>query len=251
MLAGLLVAVVVVIQWQHRATERLRAQILVQRTSANELAWLRAEHQRLEAAQLKPEELTRLAADRNAVTALLAEIENMKHRAEAVASTSKMPASPKPLQRSMKDGPVAAAFWKNAGQASPEATFETALWAGAGGDVESLAGLLSFDVDAQARAEAIFAGLPTALRQELVTPGRLIALLVARDVPLGSAQVLTQITPVDPAAETKLRVKLVDAEGNPKETYLSLRSQDGSWRFVVPPRVVEKYATLLQTPVMR
>ena len=249
MLAGLLAAVVAALEWQHRTTERLRSRIVTQRTLASELAWLQAEHQRLEAAQLKPGELDRLAADRNAVTALLVEIENMKHRAEAVASTGKTSASPKPLPRSMKDGPVASALWKNAGQATPEATFETALWAGAGGNVESLAGLLSFDADAEVRAEAIFAKLPSPMRQELATPERLIALLVAKDVPLGGAQILGQITPVDPTAEIKLRVKLLDAEGKSKETNLSLRSQDGSWRFVVSPQVVEKYATLLQTPV--
>ena len=248
-IVGLIAAVVAVLGSQRRAAGRLRIQLATQRAAASELAWLKTEHQRLDAAQTKPEELQKLAADRNAVTALLGEIEAMKRRADAVASTNKTPPTPKPSQGSMKDGPVAAALWKNAGQASPEATFETALWAGAGGNVESLTGLLSFDTDAQAKAEAIFANLPPAMRQELATPERLIALLVAKDVPLGSAQILAQTTPVDPAAETKLWVKLVDNEGKPKETNLSLRSQDGSWRFVVPSRAIERYAIMLQTPV--
>jgi hypothetical protein len=115
--------------------------------------------------------------------------------------------------------------------------------------VESLAGLLSFDPDAQIEAEAIFARLPAAIQQELATPDRLIALLVARDVPLGSAQILSQITPSDPAAETKLQVKLVDADGKTREAYLPLQMRDGSWSFVVSPRTVEKYATLLETPL--
>jgi hypothetical protein len=68
-------------------------------------------------------------------------------------------------------------------------------------------------------------------------------------VPLGSAEILTQATPADPSEDTKLAVKLVDAGGKSKEVHLSLRLRDGSWRFVVPPGAVEKYATLLQTPV--
>ena len=248
-LAGLIVAVVVVLGWQRRTTERLRNQITTQRTAAGEWAQLNAEHQRLSAAQVMPEELEKLEVDRHAVTALWSEIENMKRRAEGVASINKTPVPPKMPQLSMKNGPIAALLWKNAGQATPEAVFETALWAGAGGNVESLAGLLFFDADSQARAKTIFAKLPATMQQELATPERLIALLVARDVPLGSAEILTQITPVDPAADTKLHVKLTDPEGKSKEAYLSLQRQDGAWHFVVPPKAVERYATLLQTPV--
>jgi hypothetical protein len=252
-IVGLIGAAVVMLGWQRRIAERLRGEIATQHAMANERAWLLAEHQRLTAAQVKPEELQRLAVDRKAVTALLGEIEAMKGRAAAVAAAAsggKTPVTSNLRRLSMESGPMPAALWRNAGQATPEAAFETALWAGAGGNVDSLTGLLSFDADARADAEGIFAKLPSALQQELATPERLIALLVAKDVPLGSAEILTQITPADPsAADTKLVANLVDAEGKAKEVRLSLRVQDGSWRFVVSPRAVERYAALLETPL--
>jgi hypothetical protein len=109
--------------------------------------------------------------------------------------------------------------------------------------------LLVFDPVAQTKSNAIFAALPPTIQQELATPARLIALLVAKDVPLGSAEILTQATPADPSNDTKLAAKLVDADGKSKEVHLSLRATDGSWRFVVPADAVERYAARLTAPI--
>lgn len=254
LVAGLGVAAVALLGWQRHTADRLRGEIVrQQQVAGEERARLEDEHRRLMATQTSTGELQRLRAERTAVSSLLGEIEAMRHRADEAARATiardRPLAMESGMEHSMREGPVPARFWKNAGQATPEAAFETALWAGAGGNVESLAGVLALDADARAKAEAVFAKLPAAMKQELATPERLIALLVAKDVPLGSAEILTQATPADATADTRLAAKLVDSEGKSKEVHLSVRSQDGNWRFVVPPSAVERYATLLQTPV--
>ena len=248
----MLVAIaLVILDWQRRTAIKLREEIGHRRAAAADQSRLDAEAQQLAAKQLSPDELERLHAERSAVTSLRAEIETMRRRlqastrvavdrdAVAMELTAKEP--------SMESDLVAANFWKNAGEATPVSAFQTALWAGAGGDVEKLASLLAFDDEARIKAEAIFANLPPNLQQELATPQQLIALLVAKDIPLGSARILTRSgTPT----EAKISAKLLDAEGKSKTVNLSLRTDANKWRFVVSGKTIERYAARLQAPVV-
>ncbi|HEY4245530.1 MAG TPA: hypothetical protein VGM64_01675 [Lacunisphaera sp.] len=247
-IAGLVAVAAVLLSWQRHTAERLQLEIVHQQeTAEKERAQLEHENRRLITAQLSTGELQKLGTERTAVSSLFGEIESMRHRADQTARNG-LSSSENAIDHSMTDGPVPARFWKKSGQATPAAAFETALWAGAGGNVESLAGLLVFDQVAQTKANAIFAALPAVMQRELATPERLIALLVAKDVPLGSAEILTQATPADPSADTKLAAKLTGADGKSKEVHLSLRATGGSWRFVVPSDAVERYATRLSAP---
>jgi hypothetical protein len=177
---------------------------------------------------------------------LVTEIEAIKRRADATPRHATRPAlavGPDATASSLGEKAVPAHLWKNTGQATPAAAFETALWAAAGGDVDALSGLLWFDARAQASAEKIFATLPAGLQQELRTPDRLIALLTAKDVPLGSAQILVQY----PTAEgTKIVAQLIDSAGKAKESLFALRNEGTTWRLVVPADAVERYAVWLQ-----
>jgi hypothetical protein len=251
-LAGLVLLTMASLGWQRHVASRLRSQIARQRAASSEYLQLEREHQRLMNAQVSPQELQRLRAERAAVTALLGEIETMRRRAETAARDIPVSKSPATVANSrtpsMREGAVAARLWKNAGQATPDAAFESVLWASLGGDVDSLTRLLVFDPEAQIKAEAIFAKLPAVMRQELVTPERLMALLTAKNVPLGSAEILTQVTPADSLADTKITAKVVDAKGKSKEVELALRAQGDSWRLVVPADAVERYAVLLEAP---
>ncbi len=151
----------------------------------------------------------------------------------------------------MERGPVAASLWKNAGQATPRAAFETLLWASAGGDLDSLARVLDLDSLTRIEATEVLDQLPPAIRQEIGTPERLVALMTAKDAPLGSAEILSGYEEVAGRAPTmmKLNARVVDAEGNAKELLLSLRAENGAWRLVVPDAAIEKYAALLHAPV--
>jgi len=248
-IGALTLAVVAGLGWQHHATTELRGEIARLRTLSAQKARLSAAHQRLAAAQASAADVENLRAERARVSALRAELEAMRSRAEVSARRSALrtvsETGPKPAAHSLKEHAVPAGEWKNVGRATPEAAFETALWAAAGGDIETLAGLLVLDADARAKAEALLASLPEAMQGQLVTPERLIALLTAKDVPLGSAKILGQFLN---QGETKLVAQLLDPDGKSKLATLSLRAEGGRWGFGVSGKIVERYATMLRTP---
>jgi hypothetical protein len=241
----------VLLGWQRQVAAGIRGEIVrEQRARVGERLRLAAENRRLAAAQLPPAELEKLRADRSAVTGLLAELEAMKRRAGETARTSAKGSATVEsgeVAPSMEETAVPADGWRNAGTATPAATFETALWASAGGEIDVLAGLLVLDAAAQAWAESILTRLPSGMRQELGTPERLLALLTAVDVPLGSAQILGQYP--NPAG-TRLLARLVDPEGKPRQVLLSMQTDDGKWRFKVSESVVAKYTAILQAPTV-
>jgi hypothetical protein len=75
---------------QHETSAALRGEIALLRDEQKTLARLRAENERLSAAQVTDAELARLRADRAALMRLRDEIERMKARAEQTASAQQV-----------------------------------------------------------------------------------------------------------------------------------------------------------------
>lgn len=254
-IAGLILVFAILLKRQRQAAAQLQDEIASRRVAADEWTRLNAEHQHLVAAQVKPDDLKQLAAERHAVSALLVEIEAMKHRADSMARSPRQPAVEKPTPSLMERGPVPASHWKNAGQATPGAAFETLLWASAGGDLDSLVRVLDLDSLARMEATEVLDQLPSAMRKEIGTPERLVALMTAKDAPMGSAEILSayEAAAANDAshapATRKLNARVVDAEGNSTELLLDLRADNGTWRLVVPDAAIKKYGALLHAPV--
>ncbi len=246
-IAVLVAGVLAVLGWHRRTTENLRAELDRQRAAfARQHADLRAEQQKqqLAAARERAEELDRLLAERAAVARLQAELATLRQRAHETATTGET-RRPETARASLVGNVLAFSLWKNAGRATPEAVFETGLWAAVNGDIDTLTGLLVFDADARTEAAALYARLPEPLRQEFVSPERLIAVLAAKDVPLGSATILNQFPAPN---ETKVSAQIFDAAGQPRMALLSLRPDAAGWRFVVPANAVKRYAAWLRPP---
>src|SRR5690242_9402720 len=72
--------------WQRRTAAELRGEIVWQRAQDRERARLRAEHQRLIAAQPTAEQLESALAERAAVSQLQAELDSLRHRAQESAA---------------------------------------------------------------------------------------------------------------------------------------------------------------------
>ena len=229
--------------WQQRTTTALRAELGRRQRAATEDGNLKAEHAGLLGRQVPPEELARRRAEHEAWTNLAGEIATLRNRLEAKKPAAV--ASPSPIQaRSLKEASLTRGEWRNAGQETPAAAFETVLWAAASGEVEELAAGLELDDATRGKAAAIFNRLPPALQREVGTPGQLVALLTARDVPLGSAWIMGQFD-MRPN-ETRVVAQLADPEGNKRDLLFTLREREGRWRLVVPPQVMTKYAAFLQ-----
>lgn len=243
MLAALTLVVGAALVWQGHVAAGLRHEIAGLRAQARERARLEAEHQRLAAAQPTPEERATLLAERAAVTQLQAELEALRRRAAEAAAARRAEASERTQQIPPLAGNVLAhQLWQNRGAATPAATFETTLWAAAGGDIDALAALLALDPDARTEATALFAQLPAKFRHEFGSPERLVAVLTAKDVPLGSATILGQYPS---STDTKVAAQIFDAEGQQKVSLFSLRAESDRWRLVVPGNAVKRYAAWL------
>jgi hypothetical protein len=209
-------------------------------------ARLETENDRLRKDRVSAAELESLRGDREALARLRSEIEALRRRAEDPARLKAIQAEvPVAQGESIMETQVRASAWRNAGTATPTATVETVLWAAAGGDVEKLASLLVFDPGVRAKAEALLASLPEAMRAEYDTPERLIAVLTAKDVPLGTARIF------DPKFEDvsgrRILMNLTPVVGpGSKPVAVSLRQEGGIWKLGVPASAVEKYAAMLK-----
>ncbi len=241
----LVAGVLASIGWHQRTTAALRTELDQQRAARARLQASRQaeqQEQQLASARARAEEIDRLLAERAVVARLREELAALRQRAAETAGSQpvRQPAATRP---SLVGNALAFSLWTNAGRTTPAAALETGLWASANGDIDTLTSLLVFDPEARHEAGALFARLPEALRQEFVSPERLVAVLAAKDVPLGSAAILNQY----PAAnETKVSVQIFDAENKHRMALLSLRPDEAGWKFVVPANAVKRYAAWLR-----
>lgn len=179
------------------------------------------------------DELAKLREEISALrksTTTLTQLAQMAGTAQALAKSGE----------SVATNLIPASQLKNAGKATPEATTETALWAAVGGDIDALAGSLTFTESARAKADAWFAGLSDSTRQQYGSAEKIMALMIARDAAsLTGMQVLGQkeVTPND----VGVRVRFAAGEKVKDDTFLMHRTADG-WRMVLPDAAVEKFA---------
>lgn len=239
-LVGVLVAGAGTALVLQRQTEReLRNQLALQQEQTRKLAQLREENRRLSADQGTKEQLIALREDRVALERLRSELETLKNRSKEPAGAT----APK------QSGPatfIPASDWKNAGRATPLAALETVLWAAAGGDLETLTRNLFLDAKVKAQADQLFAGLPDGLRQQFGSAERLVALMTAKDVPLGAMQ------PLDAKPfgtdEVAIAVRLKSPEGKITSVVLTAHRTDDGWRLKVPASALQKYTDVLRRP---
>lgn len=194
----------------------------------------------------------RARAEQEAIAAWRREIESLKRRAEqrARARRAAMEAAAGEAvatenEPSILNGLVPAEHWRNCGRATPDAAVETALWHAAGGDVAGLAEMLELEPAARAKAAALLAALPAAIRARCATPEAFVALLGAGDLPLGEAMIST----AEPLGgnEATRGLQVLGPEGKWKHATLRLRRDGDAWRLVVPESAVDRYAAKLRT----
>lgn len=207
-----------------RATQ-LRLQLDQRRRENAELGRLQREHDRLLGLQPSDEELARLRRDAAAA---------------AMATMTSAAKTGNPPQTMTPGTWVAASEWKNCGRATSGAALETMLWASAGGDLAELKRTLEFDDASRAKAGAMLARLPEATRQQYATPEDLLALMVAGNVPLDSAQrVARQQLSENDAMEY---VRLKSPAGTTRQVCLALHRGPDGWSLRVPATAVDVWA---------
>ncbi len=135
--------------------------------------------------------------------------------------------------------------WKFAGQASPANTVESVLWAARAGDVDQLTGLIALDKATKAKADAYFAALPGEARAQFGSSEKIVATLIAAQMPTDYAAMATfREVDADPDSAL-LGVRIQEGSGNQRDlTFKFEREQDG-WRLDVPSSVVSNLARQL------
>jgi hypothetical protein len=230
--------VAALLTWQRREATDLREPIAREQARLREREQLAEDNRRLAAAQPSDAEMESLVNRLTQSEQLKAQLAVLRIREEAAAKVAALPTATE-ARLSLATGPVPADRWRNAGQATAEAAFETALWAAANGDLDALAGVLVFDSAARKEADALFARLPPGARAEMATPEKMIAVLTAMDVPLGQAAITRQQAGSD---ATTITARLSDATGRTSVALFSLKSDGGRWQLRVPASAVRKYA---------
>lgn len=181
--------------------------------------------------------IERSEADRAEIEQLKADVAAMKGRAQELirAAQASNPTAAVPNKL------VPLSEWKNAGRDTPQAGIETALWAAAGGELDTLAGSLGFTASARQKADALFASMSEATRQQYGSPEKLLALMISKDAAAVSGmQVLGQkeITPDDVA----MRVRMANEEGKTKDQNFLLHHANDGWRLTLTDDAVNKFA---------
>ena len=242
----LLLVVTAGVLWHgHSDASALRADLARARQLKTERERQTAELAAQAAGQPSADELARLRSDREATRRLRTEIEALK------AASAKPQPSPRPISTEKRgtfaDAQLAkAADWKNVGRTTPVAAFETALWAAASGEVDTLALGLVVEPSAQSELAGLWAELPEAARGQYGSPERLIAALTLKDIPLGSAQVFNAevLKPGSHPFEgeiARVAAALVTVENKRTTHVLHLGRSGEEWKLIVPRAAVKKY----------
>lgn len=230
---------------QRHGMATVNAELIREKSVASALARARADHERLSTTSPSAGELERLAADATVLTQARAEVAALREQvAKAELSAEKRPTAE---ERFAIGNTVSVSHWQNAGMASPQATLETALWAGAGGDVDTFARTIILMGYSRRAAQELLESMPAAMREQYDTPEKLIAFFTIQEVSPGSAQV-RQFTPLSgwPAPAAQMQVLFREANGKAKDRNLLFMQSPDGWKIVVTDGVVAKFAAQLK-----
>jgi hypothetical protein len=220
---GLLVAVLLRLD-----NNRLRKNLAAAGQRQQQVAQLRTENERTRALLAKTD--TTDAESARAVEAdlqrLRGEVAALEKSAQARAGTAQAQAQGDALaleqNRDPEAGLVRLEHFRDAGQATPAAAFQTFVWAAMRGEEAKQAGMVAFAGAGRAAVEVIVAALPEADRA-------LIALFFADAFTQMQAAHVTSVTLSDPQ-HAMLTVRGL----TPREQKIPLQLGPGGWQIAVP-----------------
>lgn len=235
--------------FERQANKRLRAEVAQLRQAATELEAKIPPPRDPLLIDINAAELAKLRADQSAYASLREEHAALEKRVEGLAQAATeraKAAQTRPNQPPISGELRPAATWRNAGMATPLAAYETAIWAASQGEIDVFASTIGFQQEGRARLEAVFASLPDAIKAEMGSPEKVFATMLAARLPTDVVNFgLVSETPKGPD-ETTVRVRMQRENGQTKDDSIPMvRQPDGTWRLLVPDRMVDGYARSL------
>ncbi len=217
--------------WRAGEQNRALAKVKLERQL---LRRLQEENQKLRGQQPTPEDIRRLQDDHAEALRLRAKVKALRNALAEKGGDEK--------------GRTLAAEWTYSGRESPRGSFESVLWAASHADVERLAGLIDFAAGAGPVADALFANLPPAARQEYGSAQKVVATLVAGSFPKDAAA-MTVLGENISGADAQLAFRIDHADGTVRTNLYQFRRSGDGWRLLVPTSVMADYEqTLVGAP---
>jgi len=223
------------------ASRELRSQrqsdaLAAERQRHAELSRLLNENRPLKAEQLSESERRRLELRHTEADSLRARLVELQTRSAGEAAGAPEAA----------DGPheVPEGDWVYAGRADPAAAIESVVWAASRGDVGRLSELLGFAHDVRAQADAFFARLPAASREEYGSPERVAATLLAGGFPKDAAS-MTILQNHASDQDAYALVTVGHSDGQPRTNIYQFHRDADGWQLLVPASVLSGYQRML------
>jgi RNA polymerase sigma factor (sigma-70 family) len=206
---------------QQQAHAKLQDEFAAARQENERLPHLRSENRRLAEASTGGNEVNRAE-----LAQLRAEAESLQQKLAAAVRANPPPA--------LAPGMVPLAAWKNAGQATPGAAFETLQWAKSAIDFATLGRMMDLPAADRTKAREVFEQLSDAVRSKLglTTPEEMLGLVCAMNDELAGARV-TLGTPQG-SEEMTLRAQVQRADGRIDRREFLFRRHGDAWLWVVP-----------------
>jgi hypothetical protein len=176
------------------------------------------------------------------VRAEVAELE--KHAAETHARLTAQRAADAAALAANRDpehGLTRLEYFRDVGQATPAAAFQTAIWAALQGQDERLAGLIMLSRAAGDAAAALLASLPEADRARYPTPEKIAALFFAD---LATARTAAQFTTAFESDPTIATITVTGLSDDPEKVSMQLGPQ--GWQIKVTPGFAKTLAKWVQ-----
>ena len=246
--AGLVTSLVL----QHQENTRLRATLETLRSQAAERPRSQPAAQR----SADADELERLRREHSELIGLRGEVTALRQRA---AVTAKAQGAPEDVDRlkilkmagedtqgqallakSPEIAMLPANAWENAGFGTATAALQTLNWAVRNQDTNAFASTMSWDLQAKARAEALFAALPQSVQERYGSVDAVIFdWMLNRGTPTASYRVLSQTEQGQDDLTLAEQHQYVD--GRVRQNAVQLhRDETGGWRQVIPPELLPK-----------
>lgn len=140
---------------------------------------------------------------------------------------------------------IPANSWANAGATNPVAALQTLNWSVRNHNTNAFAGVLSWDPQAKARAEALFAALPQSVQQNYGSvDGVIFDMALNSGTPIAAYRVLSQ-TDQGPD-DVSMVEQHIYVDGRVRENTVQFqRDENGNWHQVIPQELMPKLEIVL------
>jgi hypothetical protein len=228
--------------WQRQTTHRLQRELAARREALRDLSRLREENE-------KRRQLLAVPEDGNAIGRVKAEIARLRQELTALEQKpsgasragpppARPPADRAAAERLVEKDAVRIADFKNQGQATPGAAFQTLVWALARDDFAALKPLLHLSPVGQEKLQAIWRELPADSQLRFKEPEQILMLLLALDVLDEEALAIAETPPQD-SGDALLRVSRFKNSRLQGEKRIPMRKGLTGWQLVIPEEAIE------------